>query len=64
MECRSFTLAQQFTPKYKEPGNHNSGEDMLRTCTYSIQNNFIVIVDGHAYHNSIALSRVQSSFGN
>lgn len=32
LECRSFTLNQQFTPKYKEPGNHNSGEDMLRTC--------------------------------
>ncbi|KAG7273425.1 hypothetical protein CRUP_023650 [Coryphaenoides rupestris] len=32
MECWSFTLPQQFTPKYKEPGNHNSGEDMLRTC--------------------------------
>lgn len=33
LECRSFTLLQQLTPKYKEPGNHNSGEDMLRTCT-------------------------------
>ncbi|XP_029696677.1 claudin domain-containing protein 1 isoform X2 [Takifugu rubripes] len=32
LECRSFTLPQQFTPKYKEPGNHNSGEDLLRTC--------------------------------
>lgn len=31
LECRSFTLPQQFTPKYKEPGNHNSGEDMVRT---------------------------------
>ena len=43
MEGRSFTLAQQFTPKYKQPGNHNSGEDMLRTCrpTYSIQNNVL-----------------------
>lgn len=32
LECRSFTLPQQFTPKYREPGNHNSGEDLLRTC--------------------------------
>ncbi|XP_016115891.1 claudin domain-containing protein 1-like, partial [Sinocyclocheilus grahami] len=32
MECVSFTLSQQFTPKYKEPGNHNSGEDLIRTC--------------------------------
>ncbi|CAL8385116.1 unnamed protein product [Arctogadus glacialis] len=37
MECRSFTLAQQFTPKYKEPGNHNSGEDMLRTYLWRCQ---------------------------
>ncbi len=35
LECRSFTLPQQFIPKYKEPGNHNSGEDMLRTCKSS-----------------------------
>uniref|UniRef100_A0A8C1NY32 Claudin domain containing 1a n=1 Tax=Cyprinus carpio TaxID=7962 RepID=A0A8C1NY32_CYPCA len=31
MECVSFTLSQQFTPKYKEPGNHNSGEDLIRS---------------------------------
>lgn len=34
LECRSFTLPQQFTPKYKEPGNHNSGEDLVRTCEF------------------------------
>lgn len=34
MECRSFTLPQQFIPKYREPGNHNSGEDLLRTCEW------------------------------
>lgn len=34
LECRSFTVSQQFTPKYKEPGNHNSGEDMVRTCKF------------------------------
>ncbi|PWA28848.1 hypothetical protein CCH79_00012987, partial [Gambusia affinis] len=34
LECRNFTLPEQFTPKYKEPGNHNSGEDMVRTCTF------------------------------
>ena len=50
-------MAQQFTPKYKEPGNHNSGEDMLRTCTYSIQSDYIVIVDVY----SIVLSRLQCS---
>lgn len=38
LECRSFTLPQQFIPKYKEPGNHNSGEDMLRTCKFSHNN--------------------------
>ncbi|KAL0970717.1 hypothetical protein UPYG_G00246280 [Umbra pygmaea] len=37
MKCVSFTLPQQFTPKYKEPGNHNSGEDMLRTYLWRCQ---------------------------
>nr|XP_020480053.1 claudin domain-containing protein 1-like isoform X2 [Monopterus albus] len=37
LECRSFTLPQQFTPKYKEPGNHNSGEDLLRTYLWRCQ---------------------------
>uniref|UniRef100_A0A3B4AGS6 Uncharacterized protein n=1 Tax=Periophthalmus magnuspinnatus TaxID=409849 RepID=A0A3B4AGS6_9GOBI len=35
--CRSFTLPQQFIPKYKEPGNHNSGEDLLRTYLWRCQ---------------------------
>ncbi|XP_030636546.1 claudin domain-containing protein 1-like isoform X2 [Chanos chanos] len=37
MECVSFTLSQQFTPKYKEPGNHNSGEDLIRTYLWRCQ---------------------------
>uniref|UniRef100_A0A665XFG1 Claudin domain containing 1a n=1 Tax=Echeneis naucrates TaxID=173247 RepID=A0A665XFG1_ECHNA len=37
LECRSFTPPQQFIPKYKEPGNHNSGEDMLRTYLWRSQ---------------------------
>ncbi|AWO97632.1 putative claudin domain-containing protein 1-like, partial [Scophthalmus maximus] len=37
LECRSFSLPQQFTPKYKEPGNHNSGEDMVRTYLWRCQ---------------------------
>uniref|UniRef100_A0A1A8SKM4 Claudin domain containing 1 n=1 Tax=Nothobranchius rachovii TaxID=451742 RepID=A0A1A8SKM4_9TELE len=37
LECRNFTLPEQFTPKYKEPGNHNSGEDMLRTYLWRCQ---------------------------
>lgn len=32
MQCVSFTLPQQFSPKYKYPGNHNSEADLLRTC--------------------------------
>uniref|UniRef100_W5LXQ8 Claudin domain containing 1a n=1 Tax=Lepisosteus oculatus TaxID=7918 RepID=W5LXQ8_LEPOC len=31
-KCVSFSLVNLFTPKYSEPGNHNSGEDLLRTC--------------------------------
>uniref|UniRef100_A0AAY5K8U4 Claudin domain containing 1a n=1 Tax=Esox lucius TaxID=8010 RepID=A0AAY5K8U4_ESOLU len=37
MKCVSFSLPQQFTPKYKEPGNHNSGEDMIRTYLWRCQ---------------------------
>lgn len=37
MECVSFSLSQQFTPKYREPGNHNSGEDMIRTYLWRCQ---------------------------
>lgn len=37
LECRSFSLSQQFIPKYKEPGNHNSGEDLLRTYLWRCQ---------------------------
>ncbi|KAK7169635.1 hypothetical protein R3I94_000002 [Phoxinus phoxinus] len=37
MACVSFTLSQQFMPKYKEPGNHNSGEDLIRTYLWRCQ---------------------------
>ncbi|MGH0168973.1 UNVERIFIED_CONTAM: hypothetical protein FKN15_055803 [Acipenser sinensis] len=30
-QCVSFSLQNQFAPKYQEPGNHNSGEDLTRT---------------------------------
>ncbi|KAM4604069.1 claudin domain-containing protein 1b isoform 2-T4 [Polymixia lowei] len=36
-QCVSFTLPQQFVPKYKDPGNHNSGEDFLRTYLWRCQ---------------------------
>ncbi|KAL4640598.1 claudin domain-containing protein 1-like [Arapaima gigas] len=36
-QCVSFTLHQQFEPKYKEVGNHNSAEDLLRTYLWRCQ---------------------------
>lgn len=30
--CISFSLSDQFMEKYIEPGNHNSGTDLNRTC--------------------------------
>uniref|UniRef100_UPI003AB018E8 claudin domain-containing protein 1b isoform X3 n=1 Tax=Centroberyx gerrardi TaxID=166262 RepID=UPI003AB018E8 len=36
-QCVSFTLPQQFFPKFKEPGNHESGEDLLRTYLWRCQ---------------------------
>ncbi|XP_029290815.1 claudin domain-containing protein 1b [Cottoperca gobio] len=35
-QCVSFTLPQQFSPKYKYPGNHNGEEDVLRTCEFTL----------------------------
>lgn len=32
-KCQAFTLPQQWESKYRSPGNINSGEDLLRTCT-------------------------------
>lgn len=34
MECVSFTLQQQFYPKYKAPGDPDSEEELLRTCRF------------------------------
>nr|XP_051715358.1 claudin domain-containing protein 1 isoform X4 [Oryctolagus cuniculus] len=31
-KCVSFTLNEQFMEKFVDPGNHNSGIDLLRTC--------------------------------
>ncbi|XP_040836534.1 claudin domain-containing protein 1 isoform X2 [Ochotona curzoniae] len=31
-KCMSFTLNEQFMEKFVDPGNHNSGIDLLRTC--------------------------------
>ncbi|XP_068607002.1 claudin domain-containing protein 1b [Brachionichthys hirsutus] len=36
-ECVSITLPQQFTPKYKYPGNPNGEEDLLRTYLWRCQ---------------------------
>lgn len=36
-QCVSFTLPQQFAPKYKQLGNHNSEEDSLRTYLWRCQ---------------------------
>lgn len=33
-KCMSFTLTEQFMEKFVDPGNHNSGIDLLRTCEY------------------------------
>uniref|UniRef100_A0A4W5RVK5 Claudin domain containing 1 n=1 Tax=Hucho hucho TaxID=62062 RepID=A0A4W5RVK5_9TELE len=36
-QCESFTLPQQFVPKYKKPGNDKAGEDLLRTYLWRCQ---------------------------
>lgn len=36
-KCMSFTLNEQFMEKFVEPGNHNSGIDLLRTYLWRCQ---------------------------
>ncbi|XP_078515426.1 claudin domain-containing protein 1 isoform X1 [Lissotriton helveticus] len=36
-ECISFSLSDQFLEKYLEPGNHNSGPDLVRTYLWRCQ---------------------------
>ncbi|KAM3623974.1 uncharacterized protein V6R79_017570 [Siganus canaliculatus] len=36
-QCVSFTLPQQFSPKLKNPWNHNNEEDLLRTYLWRSQ---------------------------
>ncbi|XP_069485082.1 claudin domain-containing protein 1 isoform X2 [Ambystoma mexicanum] len=36
-ECVSFSLSDQFMEKYREPGNHNSGPDLVRTYLWRCQ---------------------------
>lgn len=36
-KCMSFTLNEQFMEKYVDPGNHNSGIDLLRTYLWRCQ---------------------------
>ncbi|XP_034396888.1 claudin domain-containing protein 1b isoform X1 [Cyclopterus lumpus] len=36
-QCVSFTLPQQFNPKYKQSGNHDGEEDLLRTYLWRCQ---------------------------
>ncbi|KAI2530585.1 CLDND1 isoform 25, partial [Pan troglodytes] len=36
-KCVSFTLTEQFMEKFVDPGNHNSGIDLLRTYLWRCQ---------------------------
>uniref|UniRef100_A0A8C0NUM7 Claudin domain containing 1 n=1 Tax=Canis lupus familiaris TaxID=9615 RepID=A0A8C0NUM7_CANLF len=36
-KCMSFTLNEQFMEKFVDPGNHNSGIDLLRTYLWRCQ---------------------------
>uniref|UniRef100_A0A8C3YKX8 Claudin domain containing 1 n=1 Tax=Catagonus wagneri TaxID=51154 RepID=A0A8C3YKX8_9CETA len=36
-KCMSFTLTEQFMEKFVDPGNHNSGIDLLRTYLWRCQ---------------------------
>lgn len=56
-KCMSFTLNEQFMEKYVDPGNHNSGIDVLRTCEYLALRR---TVGGHVFGWGLVLERCAS----
>nr|XP_015194828.1 PREDICTED: claudin domain-containing protein 1 [Lepisosteus oculatus] len=53
-KCVSFSLVNLFTPKYSEPGNHNSGEDLLRTCVCTLGSVCCYVVGVQLLHRSLS----------
>ncbi|XP_050817652.1 claudin domain-containing protein 1 isoform X2 [Gopherus flavomarginatus] len=62
--CVSFSLSDQFAEKYVEPGNHNSGSDLNRTCLCTLGSVSCYVAGIELLHKKLhPPDDVQSEFG-
>ncbi|EDK98186.1 claudin domain-containing protein 1 isoform X1 [Mus musculus] len=63
-KCMSFTLNEQFMEKYVDPGNHNSGIDLLRTCLCTLGSVSCYVAGIELLHQKVELPKdVSGEFG-
>ncbi|XP_074048412.1 claudin domain-containing protein 1 isoform X3 [Macrotis lagotis] len=63
-ECFSFTLSDQFMEKFVEPGNHNTGIDLLRTCLCTLGSVSCYVAGIELLHQKLRLpENVKGEFG-
>ncbi|XP_062957155.1 claudin domain-containing protein 1 isoform X2 [Cynocephalus volans] len=63
-KCMSFTLNEQFMEKFVDPGNHNSGIDLLRTCLCTLGSVSCYVAGIELLHQKLELpENVSGEFG-
>ncbi|XP_005386330.2 PREDICTED: claudin domain-containing protein 1 isoform X2 [Chinchilla lanigera] len=63
-KCMSFTLNEQFMEKFVEPGNQNSGIDLLRTCLSTLGAVSCYVAGIELLHQNLKLpENVSGEFG-
>ncbi|XP_070364651.1 claudin domain-containing protein 1 isoform X3 [Equus asinus] len=63
-KCMSFTLNEQFMEKFVDPGNHNSGIDLLRTCLCTLGSVSCYVAGIELLHQKLELpENVTGEFG-
>nr|XP_012598562.2 claudin domain-containing protein 1 isoform X2 [Microcebus murinus] len=63
-KCMSFTLTEQFMEKFVDPGNHNSGIDLLRTCLCTLGSVSCYVAGIELLHQKLELpENVSGEFG-
>ncbi|XP_069328623.1 claudin domain-containing protein 1 isoform X4 [Eulemur rufifrons] len=63
-KCMGFTLTEQFMEKFVDPGNHNSGIDLLRTCLCTLGSVSCYVAGIELLHQKLELpENVSGEFG-
>ncbi|XP_076974752.1 claudin domain-containing protein 1 isoform X3 [Tamandua tetradactyla] len=63
-KCIRFTLNEQFMEKFVDPGNHNSGIDLLRTCLCTLGSVSCYVAGIELLHQKLELpENVSGEFG-